>query len=306
MTRRRNAFSRIDLLAVLVLALLGGGIAIPAVRKARTADARATCADNLRRMGAAIHQYATDNGGLLPQNNPDDSPAETRGSHVTRVLPYLGFESVARSYRWDVDWAHPDNSGAVKTRLPFLHCPVAPRPERTMSGVRPDDVGGAKFTAAPSDYVAVTGLTNALVPAVFSADFDRSGVMPTGAPRRIDDIPDGASTTLIVVEIADKPNHWKAGKLVDVPDTNEFGYGAWASPANVNNPRGYSWDGDGFPGPCPLNCSNLYAVYSFHPEGANTLFADGSVRLLKQSVDIWVFYALITSRGGEILAPGDF
>ena len=94
--------------------------------------------------------------------------------------------------------------------------------------------------------------------------------------------------------------------MVDTPDTNNVGSGAWAAPGNINNPRGYSSDGAGFPGPCPMNCSNLYAIYAFHPGGSNILFADGSVRFVRQSIDVWVLYALITSRGGEILAPGDF
>ncbi len=301
----RAGVTAVELSVGLVLAAGVTGVFAPVVLKLRATAARAGCAENLRRMGAAIHQHADAHAGLLPQNNPDESPA-ARGSHVTRVLPYLGYEQAVRGYRWDLDWAHPANAATVQTRLPVLHCPSAPDPDRWIAGTRSENVGGAQFKAAPSDYVAIPTLTGALVPAVFPEDFDRVSVMPSAAPRRRDDVPDGAANTLLVVEIADKPNHWRGGKRVQVPDTNEDGYGVWASPGNVNSMRGYSWDGTGFPGPCPMNCSNLYAVYAFHPGGSNILFADGTVRFVRQSIDIWVFYAIVTSRGGERLAPGDF
>ena len=40
-------------------------------------------------------------------------------------------------------------------------------------------------------------------------------------------------------------------------------------------------------GPCEMNCNNLQGdVYSFHINGANVSFADGSVRFVSQSISI--------------------
>jgi prepilin-type processing-associated H-X9-DG protein len=55
-----------------------------------------------------------------------------------------------------------------------------------------------------------------------------------------------------------------------------------------------------------MNCANTAAVYSFHEEGCNFLFADGGVRFLKKDIDVWVFYAIVTRRGGELLTSTDF
>jgi prepilin-type processing-associated H-X9-DG protein len=55
-----------------------------------------------------------------------------------------------------------------------------------------------------------------------------------------------------------------------------------------------------------MNCSNGAAVYSFHADGCNFVFADGSVRFLKKDTDVWVFYAVLTRRGGELLTNSDF
>jgi prepilin-type processing-associated H-X9-DG protein len=58
------------------------------------------------------------------------------------------------------------------------------------------------------------------------------------------------------------------------------------------------------PGPCAVNCTNNGEVYGFHNGGANVLFADGSVRLLRANLDINIMSALITRSNGEII-PDD-
>jgi prepilin-type processing-associated H-X9-DG protein len=54
-----------------------------------------------------------------------------------------------------------------------------------------------------------------------------------------------------------------------------------------------------------MNCTNNGEVFSFHPGGTNAMFADGSVRFLRESIDIRVLACLITRAGAEIV-PGDF
>ena len=50
----------------------------------------------------------------------------------------------------------------------------------------------------------------------------------------------------------------------------------------------------------------LYGAGSPHPGGFNALFADGSVRFIKNTIDPQVFKALITTHGGEVIAPDRF
>jgi prepilin-type processing-associated H-X9-DG protein len=58
----------------------------------------------------------------------------------------------------------------------------------------------------------------------------------------------------------------------------------------------------------PLNGEGTSAddFYSPHPGGANFLFADGSVRFVKQSVSLPVYRALCTRDSGEIVAPDSY
>lgn len=50
---------------------------------------------------------------------------------------------------------------------------------------------------------------------------------------------------------------------------------------------------------CFINCTNVGEIYAFHAGGAHVLLADGSVRLLTQSISTRVLGRLVTVRGGE-------
>jgi prepilin-type processing-associated H-X9-DG protein len=47
-------------------------------------------------------------------------------------------------------------------------------------------------------------------------------------------------------------------------------------------------------------------IYSFHPGGVNALFGDGSVRFLKESLNVVVQRSLITLNGGEAISSDTY
>ena len=51
-----------------------------------------------------------------------------------------------------------------------------------------------------------------------------------------------------------------------------------------------------------INCSNNNEIYSFHPGGANFLYADGSVHFHAETMDAETFVSLFTMAAGDI--PG--
>ena len=97
-------------------------------------------------------------------------------------------------------------------------------------------------------------------------------------------------------ECAGRPKLWRAGRLV--PEGYAAG-GPWVSGTLIFG-QGATSDGAAQPGPCAINCTNEREVYSFHPGGANTVFADSSLHFLKAEIDIRVFARLVTYAGGEV------
>jgi prepilin-type processing-associated H-X9-DG protein len=134
-----------------------------------------------------------------------------------------------------------------------------------------------------------------------SASANLQGALQPDANIKIADITDGTSNTLLIAEIAARPNLYRAGVPVANGYTYFSGAGGWAD-ATSGNARlyGSSQDGTTNPGACGINCSNDFGLYSFHAGGANVVFCDGSVHFLPASIDINVLAALITRAGDEV------
>jgi prepilin-type N-terminal cleavage/methylation domain-containing protein/prepilin-type processing-associated H-X9-DG protein len=65
------------------------------------------------------------------------------------------------------------------------------------------------------------------------------------------------------------------------------------------NCRTCTWTGD-------WDCPGMYGLSSFHPDGGNVAFADGSVRFLKSSTAMQVVWALGSRAQGEVLSSDQY
>jgi prepilin-type N-terminal cleavage/methylation domain-containing protein/prepilin-type processing-associated H-X9-DG protein len=74
---------------------------------------------------------------------------------------------------------------------------------------------------------------------------------------------------------------------------------------HVDGPNKHTCAGTGFPGNM-ANMSMQVPPSSYHPGGVNTLFGDGTVRFVKDTVDLMVWRGLGTRNGGEVLSADQY
>ena len=125
-------------------------------------------------------------------------------------------------------------------------------------------------------------------------------------------ITDGTSNTIMLGEDAGRPvgyNRKPPGlRSVRLPgrrraQSDQLWRRRRADPFTFAHLDGSTPDGIRGDGICLVNCTSNNEIYSFHPGGANMLFADGSVHFIKESINPLTIIALISRAGGEIIAP---
>jgi prepilin-type N-terminal cleavage/methylation domain-containing protein/prepilin-type processing-associated H-X9-DG protein len=321
--RARRGFTLIELLVVIAIIAILIGLLLPAVQKVREAAARMSCSNNLHQLGVALHNYHDPNGGL-PGNIRPNAVSTLRVRWVTALLPYLEQEAMYRNVDQTVNWHMPVNLPVFGTRLKVMECPSAPN--GTVIDGAPDTAVPWTPIVANGDYAAVYGVDPRLV-SLGLIDPTSAGVENGAVSRsqklRFADFTDGLSNTLHVTESAGRPHLYRNGRLVaTAAGDNRVNGGGWCRPASdVSLLIGSSPDGTTFPGPAGINATNgellgVYPhpyygtlgsgqIYGFHSGGVNALFADGSVRFLKQTTDIRVLAAVVSRNGGEVVGGAD-
>lgn len=300
---RRRGFTLIELLVVIAIIAVLIGLLVPAVQKVRHAAARAQCQNNLKQVALAIHTF---------ENTRKELPPAIMGSHnwVPYVLPYLDEANRMKAYDFSVGWWQGTNRVIVIEPLRILQCPAAPLPDRIQD--KPETTPPNK-TGAVTDYFPPMGVhldINLSLPASqqFATGSDLRGVLVSGQTSRMAHLMDGASTSILIGECGGREDVWRGRVMTPVnftssPKVRARG-GAWAT---TDNPyligQRNAWDPafGPIPGQVRINNSNEWGhcFYSFHDGGANFAFADGSVRFLSESTELWTLGALVTRAGGE-------
>lgn len=85
-TKTHTGFTLIELLTVIAIVAILAAILIPVVQNTRTQAQQAVCGSNLRQIGLALHLYANDHDGWLPETT-HSGPEES--SWIFTLAPYL-------------------------------------------------------------------------------------------------------------------------------------------------------------------------------------------------------------------------
>jgi prepilin-type N-terminal cleavage/methylation domain-containing protein/prepilin-type processing-associated H-X9-DG protein len=303
---RRSAYTLIELLVVIAIIAVLIGLLVPAVQKVRESAARLQCANNLKQIGLACHQHH-DNYGVFPPGwvyapftVPQGQILEGGAGTFTFLLPFLEQDALAKLYRWDKRAQGPENQPVATALLKVLQCPSA-EPNRWVTAVEDPANYSYGGKGACGDYGGVKSIDPRLVAlGLVDPAADYRGVLTENYLTRLAEVTDGASQTILVTEHAGRPTLWRAGR----PVAGTYAISAAWVGGTLTFGQGSSYDGTTKPGPCAINCTNDREVYSFHPAGANAVFADGSLHFLKAGMDIRMFARLATRAGGEVV-PAD-
>src|SRR4051812_4252749 len=139
--RTRPAFTLIELLVVIAILGVLIGLLLPAVQKVREASARTRCANNLKQIGLALHNYEGVNKAFPPayitRNTRTDGSAygigygdEYRNGPTgfawgVFLLPHLEQDNLYRQFNLNLPCWAPENATAARAKLPAFLCPSA-------------------------------------------------------------------------------------------------------------------------------------------------------------------------------------
>jgi len=313
--RTRAGFTLVELLVVIAIIGVLVALLLPAVQAAREAARRSQCANHLKQLGLACHNFH-DTYGVTPPSRVASGgfpklnvPANAYQGWAVWILPYLEQDNIKNIYNTQLHFGHANNRTAIQTQVKVFYCPSTPRVNRVAPTFTLNPTGGPYTIAgaACSDYCVCRNVDLGLVSS-FPNDVDPYTAANQWGPFSYNSgttiremnwasVTDGLSNTIFYIEDAGRNDEYVARKRLT--GANAVG-GAWSDEAAEFGFQGCTPPNDTRPGLTVMNCTNDGEPYSFHPGGINVGMCDGSVRFIAETISIRNFARLITAQGGEV------
>jgi prepilin-type N-terminal cleavage/methylation domain-containing protein len=130
-----RGFTLVELLVVIAIIGILVALLLPAIQAAREAARRSDCANRLRQILIAAHNYESakkklpGHGDVYLYTPPNGNPHVAGAlSSQARLLPFMENQNVANLVDQNEHWRHGNNLTARTTPLPFLLCPSNNKP----------------------------------------------------------------------------------------------------------------------------------------------------------------------------------
>jgi len=331
---KRPGFTLTELLVVIAIIAILIGLLLAAVQKVREAANRMKCANQLRQLAFACHNYHDAYGSLPPggiKSLPNTTPVYNRGGWTLYVLPYMEQENLFQQILPNLDGPSQNaildaaNAGIIPPKLPYLRCPSDPDlldrsltnyvasqgPQCWRGNCAEAYNPNQKYCNGTSDeppqplnprtypgYDASPTAGRFLDGRPLNASHLRGMFGAYGPPIPFSSATDGLGNTLLLGE--------------NLPNLNQSRDGHWAGAGPgralstiipINSPATDYLEPDGCTA-APLryfaNANVADGFRSRHPGGVNFAFADGSVRFVSQTIDHQTFQYLGCRSDGEV------
>ena len=330
-----SGFTLVELLVVIAIIGTLVGLLLPAVQTAREAARRIACGNNMKQLAVGLHNYHSarqvlPRAALVFSNNTGANQAGTCTNGWERkhgwswqslILPQVEEVSLFNKLNFNEHlvgacggtstWAP-----VARTIVPSFLCPSDTTPAKNYGG------GGTPANHhAGTNYAAVTSIDENHAS---GGNARLTALHPQAEEPRLDDIRDGTSKTIAVMEVFRGRELWRTGGT-DTDLTGRRCY-SWISLSacgadasrRPNHPVTAPWSGDVSSPTWDMTRGQDQVWYenmglewshhsgpkpasSLHPGGVNAMFADGAVDFISDSVDLTVLKNSVTRAGGEAL-----
>lgn len=287
-----------ELLVVIAVIGILVSLLLPAVQQVREAARRTECSNHIRQLSLGMMNFESSLKRLPTGWQVSDlsDPASGPGwGWAYTLLPYVEQQSIFDQIDPKVSVDDHQHEDVLRELVPVYQCPSDPADNllnlnedvhgphaRPGWALHDPNAPHEEHWIARSNYSGVFGSNE-----IEDEPLDGNGVFYGNSHLHLRDIVDGLSNTMLLGERRNDFGHlaW-AGVFPDVDEPFARVVGSADHPPN--HPDGHFDD-----------------FRSFHPQGANFTFADGSTRMINETIDAAVFQALATRDGGEIVQLGD-
>jgi prepilin-type N-terminal cleavage/methylation domain-containing protein len=321
--RHRIGFTLVELLVVITIIGILIALLLPAVQAAREAARRAQCANNVKRIGLAMHNYLATHDvfpfgeGDLPGWN--DSVPWTGYPWATLILPHLEQQPLydqldMSKYGYGHEPASPNDRhyAALCTVVAAYLCPSSGH----ATTFNYDASAAAYNKYGMLEFVGIAGSDRAGFPS-------KTGTFYMKSTTRAADVRDGLSNTMIVGEysglapgqnysptqgLTDNDTVWCLGLYAFGEPNNGSDGGTWSvrTVAHTPNTAWYTrrssetW----MDPPNPPKTVTRAALKSSHPGGIHVLLGDGAATFIGNGIDLTVYKDFADRDDGH--PPGSF